>query len=450
MNNKIIVFFAVVLLIAAGIIYAVYYKSAPAANQQQNQPADNMPDNMANRINTRIVAQGFVSPIAFVSPGDGTGRMFVVDQIGAIRIVDAQGNVAANVFLDLRSKITPLSANYDERGLLGMAFHPDFKNNGRFFVYYSAPLRSGAPEGWNHTATVSEFSARGDNPGVADAAREKIILRIDHPQANHNGGHIAFGPDGYLYIPMGDGGEANDVGLGHPASGNGQDTAALLGKILRVDIDNGSPYAIPSDNPFVGKNGRPEIFAYGFRNPYHISFDAGGSNALFAADAGQNLWEEVNIVAKGGNYGWNIKEGKHCFDPLNVGEALVTCASEGAQGEPLVDPIIEYGHPASGGPGVAIVGGYVYRGASIADLAGNYVFADWSKSFTGGDGSIFAAINSDGAWTFRELAIASNKNGRLGLFVKGVGQDENNELYILTSEAAGPTGTTGKIFKLMP
>ncbi|MCU0652798.1 MAG: PQQ-dependent sugar dehydrogenase [Candidatus Pacebacteria bacterium] len=443
---KKILIVVLLLIIAGAMVYFSFNgRMSPGASTPET-PAISP----AQGIGIRQIAQGFVSPVLLVSARDSSGRLFVVDQVGVIKIIDASGNVMPENFLDIKSRIVPLSANYDERGLLGLAFHPDFKNNGRFFVHYSAPPRTSAPAGWNCTETLSEFKLASGNVNAADPASEKIILQIDHPQANHNGGHIAFGPDGYLYVPMGDGGQANDAGLGHSATGNGQDLATLLGKIIRIDIDNGNPYSIPPDNPFVGKSGRPEIFAYGFRNPYHISFDAGGDRELFAADVGQGKWEEVDIVAKGNNYGWNIKEGRHCLDPQNVGEALVTCASEGAQGEPLVDPILEYGHPDNGGPGIAIVGGYVYRGSALTELAGKYIFADWSKSFTNGAGTVFAATGKDNNWDFSELKISGKAVGRIGLFIKGVGQDDSNELYLLTAETSGPTGTTGKVFKIIP
>lgn len=401
-------------------------------------------------INIELIAQGFISPLSLISSNDGTGRMFVVDQTGVIKIIDSDNNVLEDNFLDLRNKLVTLNSNYDERGLLGLAFHPYFKENGRFFVYYTAPLRTSGPAGWNCTSIVSEFIIDENNTNKANFNSEKIILQIDQPQANHNGGHIAFGPDGYLYISLGDGGQANDVGLGHSLIGNGQDVSTLLGKILRIDIDNGNLYSIPQDNPFVDKNGLDEIFAYGFRNPYHISFDKEGNRELFVADVGQNLWEEVNIVTKGNNYGWNVKEGSHCFNVENPNQSLNNCSRVDLEGQILLDPIIEYGHPNNEGFGIAIVGGHVYRGEKINGLYGSYVFADWSKGFIQGDGSIFVASKDNSTWSFKELTILNSENGRINLFIKGIGQDEKNELYVLTSESRGPNGNSGKIFKLVP
>ena len=417
-------------------------------NSDQPDQMESGKEELAQAVDIELVADGFVSPVAFVSANDGTNRMFLVDQTGLVKVVDMEGKVQENNFLDLQDKVVKLSQNYDERGLLGLAFHPNFRENGRFFVYYSAPLRNGAPVNWNHTGVLSEFTVDKSNPNMAEANSEKIILQIDQPQSNHNGGLIAFGGDGYLYITLGDGGAANDVGAGHSKIGNGQDLSTMLGKILRIDIDKDAPYSIPEDNPFVGKDGLDEIYAFGLRNPYHISFDAGGNDELFVADVGQDLWEEVNIVTKGGNYGWNIKEGNHCFDSANPEQSPAACATTDAGGGPLLDPIIEYNHFDNRG-GVAAVGGYVYRGKLIKGMTGNYVFADWSRSFSKGDGSLFAAELVEGKWLMRELKFSNRQNDRLGLFIKGVGQDADKELYLLTTETLGPTGDSGKIFKIL-
>ena len=220
--------------------------------------ASNDPTSMIPKVKLEMVAEGFTAPMEFISARDGTGRMFLVDQIGLIKIVKADGTVQEEPFLDVRDRMVELMSGFDERGLLGLAFHPDFANNGRLFVFYSAPLRSGAPEGWNCTSHVSEFSISKSDPNKADLSTEKILLQVDKPQFNHNGGTITFGPDGYLYIPLGDGGNADDVGLGHAPDGNGQNTTTLLGKILRIDVDNmdeGMAYAIPADNPFLDQRG---------------------------------------------------------------------------------------------------------------------------------------------------------------------------------------------------
>ncbi|MBZ0177325.1 MAG: PQQ-dependent sugar dehydrogenase, partial [Candidatus Methanoperedens sp.] len=415
-------------------------------------PAPTIPPMEEIGIGLELVADNFTSPVALVSPEDGTGRRFIVDQIGLIKIINTSGQVIEEPFLDLRSRIVALAPQYDERGLLGLAFHPNFSQNGRFFVYYSSPLRTQAPSNWNHTSIVSEFKVLQDNQNRANDSSERVLLQIDKPQANHNAGQIAFGPDGYLYIPLGDGGGADDFGIGHPPPGNGQNTSTLLGKILRIDVDNGDPYGIPPDNPYVGKDGLDEIFASGFRNPFHISFDTGGNHSLFASNAGQNAWEEVDIVARGGNYGWNIKEGAHCFDPNNPNLSNQSCPDVDANGQPLIDPVIEYANARQpGGIGVVVVGGYVYRGSELPQFNGNYIFGDFSKGPTAGNGSLFVArppSSGEGMWSTKELRVATSSNGRINEFVRSFGQDADHELYVLTSQMLGPTNNTGKIYKI--
>jgi glucose/arabinose dehydrogenase len=259
---------------------AVAGGAAPVQAQEADSPA----------VGLRLVADGFTSPVALVSAGDGSGRRFVVDQVGLIRVLRPDGTLAPAPFLDLRSKVVPLMPEFDERGLLGLAFHPRYASNGRFFVYYSAPLRAGAPAAYDNTARLSEFRVSAANPNQADPTSERIVLEVDDPQFNHNGGTLLFGPeDGYLYLSIGDGGGADDVGLGHVEDwyaanegGNGQDIQSnLFGGILRLDVDGGDPYAIPAANPFTATpgcaDGCDEIWAYGFRNPYRMSFDLGGN-----------------------------------------------------------------------------------------------------------------------------------------------------------------------------
>jgi glucose/arabinose dehydrogenase len=418
-------------------------------------------------IGLKLVADGLTSPIGIVSAPDGSGRLFVIDQIGLIRIVASDGTLLAEPFLDLRSQIVPLMTSFDERGLLGLAFHPDYAENGRFFVNYSAPLRAGAPAGYDHTSTVSEFVVSED-PNRAEAGSERILLQVDKPQFNHNAGTVAFGPDGSLYISLGDGGGANDVGLGHVedwyeanSGGNGQDIEHnLLGSILRIDVDSGNPYGIPADNPFTGTagcaDGCDEIFAYGFRNPYRFSFDIGGAHRLFAGDAGQELWEEVSIVDKGGNYGWNVKEGTHCFNTENPDVSPPECPDDVGDGhpragDPLIDPVIEYAnHHQPGGLGATVVGGFVYRGDVLPQLSGRYVFGDWSREFEEPDGTLFVASpRKKGLWLMQELRTATEPSGRIGHYVLGFGQDPEGEIYVGVTDNTGPTGSTGKVFKLV-
>ena len=404
-------------------------------------------------VGVRLVAEGLTAPVYMVESPDGTGRLFVVDQAGLIRILTPEGTLLAEPFLDVRDRMVSIGPGFDERGLLGLAFHPNYAENGRFFVYYSAPLRPGAPENWNHTSHISEFLVSGD-PDRADPASERLILQVDQPQFNHNGGTLVFGPhDGYLYISLGDGGGANDVGVGHtPGIGNAQDITNLLGSILRIDIDNGDPYGIPADNPFIGEIGRDEIYAFGLRNPYRISFDL-GSGRLFAADAGQLLWEEVSIIDRGGNYGWNIKEGTHCFDPDNPLVSPADCPDVGPLlGDPLIDPLIEYANIRQpGGIGTVVVGGFVYRGSTLPQLNGRYVFGDWSTSFAQPDGTLLAASSRPESrlWQIHELSVMDRPDGRLGHFVLGFGQDSSGDVYVLTSDSSSPTGETGRIYQLV-
>lgn len=411
-----------------------------------------------NRIALELVADGFTSPLGLAMPDDGSNRMFINDQLGQIWIIDADGTRLDTPFLDIADRMPEIGIDFgggfvfDERGLLGVAFHPDYANSGRFYVCYNAPLEASDPPEFNSRLRLAEFSVSAD-PNVADASSQRVILEVIKPQFNHNGGQIAFGPDGFLYMSVGDGGGANDTSDGHtPGLGNGQDRTKLLGKILRLDVDGEEPYAVPADNPFVDDDAtRDEIYAFGFRNPYRFSFDMGGERRLFVGDAGQDLFEEVSIVTAGGNYGWNIREGEHCFDPDAPTEPPTACDDTGANGEPLVDPIIEYPHfDDSGAPiGITVLGGYVYRGSDITDLTGEYVFGDFSTAFGMADGSIFAAAeSSNGTWTRRELAIDGRPNERLGEFLLGFGQDLEGEVYVFTTENVGPVGTTGRVYRM--
>jgi glucose/arabinose dehydrogenase len=412
-------------------------------------------------LDLQLIASNYTSPIGVVAFPDNSGRLAVIDQIGKIWIIDAGGHSMATPFMDLTSRIVPLSAGYDERGLLGLAFHPDYRNNGRFFVYYQMPRRTGGPApnvNWNNYSIISEFKV-SSNPDMADLSTERKILDWDDPQSNHNGGTLAFGKDGYLYISIGDGGNANDVGPGHVedwyaanAGGNAQNIEAnLFGKILRIDINNGNPYGIPMDNPFVNKPGRDEIYAYGFRNPFRFSFDMSGANNLYAGDAGQLLWEEIDMVKKGGNYGWNVKEGFHCFNAASSLEVLPSCPTVDVWNNQLTDPVIEinnWQNPA-GGRATTVIGGNVYRGNDIPGLQGKYIFGTFSQSITTPNGELFMALpTGQSPWNYQELVLQSFPND-LGQYLKGFGQDLSGELYLTTSSRLGPAGNTGKVFKLV-
>ncbi|WP_019177083.1 PQQ-dependent sugar dehydrogenase [Methanomassiliicoccus luminyensis] len=407
-------------------------------------------------VGIEIVSEDFINPVALAAPPDSSGRLFVVDQAGKVLVLRSDGTREETPFLDIADEIVELAPKYDERGLLGMAFHPQFRTNGKFYLFYSAPLRDGAPKGWNCTNHLVEYRAAKDDPNRADPGSRRVLLSLDKPQMNHNGGHIAFGPDGYLYVPLGDGGGENDKDEGHtPGTGNGQDLNALLGKILRIDVDgrsDGKEYGIPPGNPFTDGQGPPEIFAYGLRNPYHISFDAGGDRQLFAGDAGQVRWEEIDIIVRGGNYGWNLKEGSHCFDPNDNAADRLGCSSTGFRGEPLIDPIIEYRNLSnrSGGIGSVVIGGYVYRGRAMSSLRGRYIFGDLSGTHGRADGRMFVGSPppDGGAWVMDEIIIEGRD--RLNEYVLAFGQDIDNELYVLTSDTQGPSGSSGRVYKIVP
>jgi uncharacterized repeat protein (TIGR03806 family) len=289
-----------------------------------------------------------------VQPPDGTPRMFVVEQDGRVRIVDYPAPsppAVANerTFLDISAAISRVG---NEEGLLGLAFHPDFATNGKFYVHYSAKYSKAA----DRRNVLSEWTVSAADPDRANAQSERIVLTTPEPFENHNGGWIAFGPDGKLYVALGDGGSGGDP------FGNGQNLGTHLGKILRIDVDGAPPYAVPADNPFVSRAGAlPEIWAYGVRNPWRCSFDS-ATGDLWASDVGQDAFEEVDRIVKGGNYGWNRKEGFADFKPDAAPPA-----------DPLVDPLASYDH----GAGESITGGYVYRGANVPSLAGAYVYADF-------------------------------------------------------------------------
>ena len=334
----------------------------------------------------RLVS-GLTSPVDFEFPNDGTGRFFIIEQTGKIRIIQG-GVLLSSPFLD----ITNLLEFGGEKGLLGLAFHPLYAQNGRFFVNYTRRVNG------QLQTVIAEYHVSANDPNKADPTGS-IILVVDQPFDNHNGGQLAFGSDTYLYIALGDGGSGGDP------FGNGQNLATLLGKLLRIDIDSGTPYVIPPDNPFV--NDPPalgEIWAYGLRNPWRFSFDQ-VTHRLFAGDVGQDNYEEVDIINKGGNYGWNIMEGRHCYPPPTT-----DCDKTG-----LTPPIAEYSHSE----GQAIIGGYVYRGAAIPALRGKYVFGDYIS------GKIWGLrLVSPRTWR-RVLLLSSGK------FISGFGQDAAGELYVL-------------------
>ncbi len=406
-----------------------------------------------------LFADGFTAPLMVVEPPDDSRRIFVVDQPGWVWVVDRDGQVDRTPFLDLSAQILDIEASYDERGLLGLAFHRDFASNGRFFVYYSAPLADGAPDDWDHTSYVSEFVV-SDDPNRADPDSERIVLRIDQPYHNHNAGQIAMGPDGYLYVPLGDGGNGGDIDAegedrGRPDAGWAQTVESPLGSILRLDVDDDEEqewgrYGIPPDNPFVGDDAVPdEVFAYGFRNPYGLTFDLETAD-IYVADAGQILFEEVSRVEAGGNYGWNIKEGTHCFNPDDFTDPPDTCPDTGPLGEPLIDPVIEYQRAPDAGS--VVIPGVLSRDSSVPILQDRFVFGDYATIRFIPTGVIYAATpNAEGLWPIERVTVGASADaptGGLNRFLLGVNQDSSGRLYVLTTEMGGPEGNTGAIFNL--
>jgi glucose/arabinose dehydrogenase len=401
-------------------------------------------------VNLQVAADGLTAPLNLVTPPDGTKRRFITEQIGVIKILTPDGKILEEPFLNIRHRIPKLHQDFDERGLLGLAFHPDYKNNGRFFVAYSGYLPGDSTLDkvvwYDHTNYVAEYRVSKTNPNKADPLSERILHKLDWPQFNHNGHWIGFGPDGFLYVSTGDGGYANDWGIGHHVTkGNGQDLMSLHGKVLRIDVDKGEPYAIPADNPFANRqDAKPEIWAYGFRNPWRCSFDMGGSKELFCGDVQQNSIEEIDIVTKGGNFGWRMKEASKCFDYVNPNNHLPSCESAG-----MIDPIIEYPNcnVAQECKGLSVTGGFVYRG-SHQPWQGKYFFGDWSKQFGVRDGRLYVGTNSGGKWTMEDVKVANMPN--FNSYVLAFGQDADGEVYVLTQDTTGPVGGLAKIYKLTP
>lgn len=399
------------------------------------------------------VASGLQHPLLLTAP-KGDERRFIIEQNGRIKVLHPDGNMAT--FLDIREAVIPLDGEFDERGLLGLAFHPEFKTNGLFYVSHSVPLRGTENFGnsvfYDHKNVVAEYRVSESDPNSADAGYRRVVSVIDWPQFNHNGHWIGFGPDGMLYVSSGDGGYANDYGLGHNAIiGNGQDLTTKLGKILRIDVNATEGYAIPQDNPYVdNEDALDEIWAYGFRNPWRCSFDMGGDNSLICADVGQNSFEEVNVVTKGGNYGWRMKEGTSCFDYQAPNSHLASCDDKG-----MIDPVVEYNN-CSGNPkgckGISITGGYVYRGAHKA-WDGLYFFGDWSKNFVFKDGQLFVAKMTGDKWSMEKLNVTNMPDWNS--YVLAFGQDSNGEVYVMATDMTGPVpggpaGGIDKVFKIVP
>jgi len=350
----------------------------------------------------------FSRPTDLQSARDGSGRLFVVEQDGVIRVFkNDPAEKASTVFLDLRSRVNTAG---NEMGMLGLAFHPEFKTRAEFFVDYTATKLA------KRITRVSRFSAPAKQSGGI-ASSEETVIEIDQPYSNHNGGQVAFGPDGMLYVALGDGGAGGDP------QGNAQDTRSLLGKLLRIDVSK-KPYAIPADNPYApgSSHARGEIFAYGLRNPWRFSFDR-ANGELWCGDVGQNTYEEIDIIEKGKNYGWDCREGMHPYQPSSERSKRCDDASN------LIDPVWEYGRSE----GISVTGGYVYRGKALPDLVGWYVYADY------GSGNIWALRMENGKAVNRLLTHAD-------ILISTFGVDEHDELYIC---AHNPGGDPTRIYKLV-
>jgi glucose/arabinose dehydrogenase len=353
----------------------------------------------AIRINLAPVASGFTKPVFLTHAGDGSGRLFVVEQAGRIFIL-RDGAVLPTPFLDI---VAIVGSDSPEQGLLSAAFHPDYPNNGFFFVNYTD--RQG-------DTVIARYQVSA-NSDVADPDSANVLMTIGQPYPNHNGGQVVFGPDGYLYVGMGDGGAANDP------QNNGQTLSTLLGDILRIDVDHAEPYGVPDNNPFVNVDGaRPEIWSYGWRNPWRIAFDP-VTQDMYIGDVGQNEYEEISVelagTPGGQNYGWRLLEGRHCFNPRECDPASLG----------VVLPIAEYDH----GQGCSVTGGYVYRGARFPELAGIYFYGDYCS------GTIWGLRHEpDGRWSELELL-------RTDVSISSFGQDAAGEVYVVNHQ--------GNIFQIV-
>src|SRR5688572_3039349 len=368
--------------VVAALAAAVWWATGGSAPPRSAGGTDASP-RPGRGLKLQLVAEGLRSPVYLTAPANDP-RIFVVEQSGRVRVIQG-GTVLPRPFLDLSRDVSSGS----ERGLLSLAFHPRYAENGRLFVNYTD--RSG-------DTRVERFRVSRD-PNVVDPATRRLVLHVEQPYSNHNGGHILFGEDGMLYVGMGDGGSGGDP------HGHGQDRSTLLGDLLRLDVDRGDPYAIPPNNPFTGQRGsRGEIWAYGLRNPWRFCFDA-EEDLLYIADVGQNRWEEIDIVpsGRGGiNFGWNVMEGAHCFRPPH-------CTPSG------VLPVVEYDH----GEGCSITGGFVYRGRAMPALRGHYFYADycsgWIRSFRWFQGR----VTEHRQWDLRPGSVTS------------FGLDARGEMHVL-------------------
>jgi len=354
-------------------------------------------ENPAIQVQNAFPNLSFSLPVFLTHAGDNTNRIFVVQQHGQIKVFPNDSNAITSQVKNFLTVNT--ITNSGELGLLGMAFHPDYETNGYFYVYYTSP------SSWN--SRISRFTRSASDPDKADSLSELKLMEIYQPYTNHKGGMLFFGLDGYLYISLGDGGNAGDPG------NRAQNPDSIHGKILRIDVNNTTPplnYAIPSDNPFASGGGRPEIFAMGFRNPWRVSQDA-ETGIIYAADVGQEVYEEIDIVEKGKNYGWRITEGFHCYNP-----------SSGCDTSGITMPIKEYSHQPGGN--CSVTGGYVYRGQRRPELRGAYIYSDYCS------GRLWMLRYNNGVVTQDSVLIDTPQ------LVLSFGTDQNNELYYCASNGS--------------
>jgi hypothetical protein len=376
-------------LVKLGLLVAVLLLACGSGTRSPStEPPE---DTTAARL--EVIVSGLQSPVHLSAPA-GDSRLFVVEQRGTIRIVK-NGQLQSTPFLDVR----PIASG-GERGLLSVAFHPAYASNGYFYVNYTDT---------NGHTRVERYHADPASD-VADQGSAKLILAVNQPFSNHNGGHVLFGPDGMLYIGMGDGGSGGDP------DGNGQNRGTLLGALLRINVDGGDPYRIPPDNPYVNQPPfRGEVWAWGLRNPWRSAFDT-VAGTIYVADVGQNQWEEVNVVPaaqKGVNYGWNLMEGRHCYNASSCNQSGLTL------------PVLEYSHAE----GCSITGGFVYRGSEIPALQGHYFYADYCRGRVSSFKFAGGAISEQKAWDFGDIGS-----------VPSFGEDGSGELYVLS--------TNGTVYRL--
>lgn len=417
------------------------------------------------RIELEQVASDLVAAHYLTHANDNSGRLFIVDQAGDIALIK-NGVQQSTPYFSVSNLLTPLGffgsldpfTDYDERGLLGLAFHPDFAKQGadgfgKFYTHTSESVSGSAdftvslPAGVsaNHQAVIREWTVDPTLDSISASTTGREVMRVDQPQFNHNGGALVFGPDKQLYIGFGDGGAAKDVGDGHGLFGNGQNLDTIHGSIARIDpLGNNSAngnYGIPSDNPFVGLAGLDEIYASGLRNPFQFGFDVdpfsglpsvNTSGKLIVADVGQSNIEEVNFVELGDNLGWRYKEGTFYYDSdLNTVSDTPIPGITLPDGFAPVDPVLQYDHDE----GISIIGGFVYRGTELPELEGKYIFADFSQDFMTPSGRLFAGDLATGE--IEELVLGLGDR-ELGMFVKGIGRGPDGELYLLAGTNLGP------------